>query len=145
MNSESALKLFLSSPAALFILMMLASLSNGMKQLMVLRQTGTPMSFGAYLKYWPETTAMIIANMIAFAALVMWDQLNFASALGVGYGTNSLVDLLPGKRSIVLKSTPDDPAKIQARTLNPATDPTLDKGKPDEKTIIASADPRSVP
>lgn len=112
MNTDDALKLFLSTPAALFVLMTLASLANGLKQLMVLRQTGTPMSFGTYLRYWPETAAMLIANIIAFAVLILTDQLNFASALGVGYGTNSLVDLLPGKRSLVLKSTPDDPTKV---------------------------------
>ena len=117
MNNDASIKLLLSSPSALFVLMMLASLSNGLKQLLVLRQTGTPMSFGKYLSYWPETTGMVIANVIAFAVLILTDQLNFASALAVGYGTNSLVDLLPGKRSLVLKSTPDDPAKI--RTLDP--------------------------
>lgn len=116
MNSDDALKLFLNSPAALFILMTLASMSNGLKQLLVLRQTGTPMSFGQYLSYWPETVAMVIANLIAFAVLILTDQLNFASALGVGYGTNSLVDLLPGKRSLVLKSTPDDPAKVPPKS-----------------------------
>lgn len=119
MNNDSALKIFLSSPFALFALMMLASLSNGLKQLRVLRQTGTPMSFGTYLAYWPETLAMFLANLIAFAVLILTDQLNFASAIGVGYGANSLVDLLPGKRSLVLKSTPDDPAKMQARSNFP--------------------------
>lgn len=113
MNSDSALKILLSSPFALFFLMMLASLTNGLKQLAVLRQTGTPMSFGQYLSYLPETGSMVIANIIAFVVLILTDQLNFASALAVGYGTNSLVDLLPtGKRSLVLKSTPDDPAKV---------------------------------
>ncbi len=104
--------LFLSSPLALFMLMVLASLSNGVKQLLVLKQTGTPMSFGKYLSYWPETFGMLIANLLAFAVLISIDQLNVASAIGVGYGANSLVDLLPGKRSLVLKSTPDDPDKL---------------------------------
>lgn len=106
-----ALKEFLSTPAALFILMLLASLSNGMKQLLVIRQTGTPMTLSQYLGYIPETFGMLLANVIAFTVLVMGDQLNFASAIGIGYGTNSLVDLLPGKRSMALKSTPDDPLK----------------------------------
>lgn len=123
MNSDSALKAFFGSPYALFALMTLASLSNGLKQLAVLRQTGTPMSFARYLSYLPETLSMIFANVIAFVVLVMTDQLNFASAIAVGYGTNSLVDLLPGKRSAVLKSTPDDAVKIQSRALNHSTDP----------------------
>lgn len=92
------LKQALSSPTALFVLMLLASLSNGVKQLLVIRQTGKPMTFLDYLAYWPETLGMILANVIGFVVLILTDQLNFASALGVGYGTNSLIDLLPGKR-----------------------------------------------
>lgn len=111
MTAET-LKTLLSSPGALFIMMTLASVSNGLKQLLVIRQTGTPMSLASYLSYWPETISMLIANMIAFATLILTDQLNFASALAVGYGTNSLVDLLPGKRSMALKATADDPGKI---------------------------------
>lgn len=134
--TDSTLKILLSSPGALFVLMTLASFTNGLKQLAVLKQTGTPISFGRYLSYWPETTGMMIANVIAFAVLVLTDQLNFASALAVGYGTNSLVDLLPGKRSLVLKSTPDDPAKIQ--TVHPLSsstspDPVSPLTKPPEK------------
>lgn len=100
------------SHIGLFFLMMAASLSNGLKQLGVIHQSGTPMTFGKYLSYLPETFTMIVANVIAYVVLVLTDQLNFASALGIGYGTNSLVDLLPGKRSMDLKSTPDDPAKV---------------------------------
>lgn len=110
--TADALKTLLSSPGALFVLMILASLSNGIKQLVVVKQTGTPMTVLGYLSYLPETFGTVIANVLAFVLLVMTDQLNFASALGVGYGTNSLIDLLPGKRSVALKSTPDDPQKV---------------------------------
>lgn len=110
--TDPQLKALLSSPFALLCLMFMASFVNGLKQLRVLRQTGTPMSFSQYLSYAPETLAMLLGNVIAFIVLILTDQLNFASALAVGYGTNSLVDLLPGKRSLVLKSTPDDPDKI---------------------------------
>lgn len=109
--TPDALKTLLGSPPALFILMLLASMSSGLKQLLVIRQTGKPMSFLSYLSYWPETLGMVIANVIAFAVLILTDQLNFASALGIGYGANSVIDLLPGKRSLALKSTPDDPDK----------------------------------
>lgn len=109
--TADTLKALLSSPIALLSLMLLASLSNGIKQLSVIRQTGTPMHLLDYLSYLPETLGMVVANLIAFVVLILTDQLNFASALGIGYGTNSLVDLLPGKRSVALKSTPDDPSK----------------------------------
>ncbi len=115
MNNAPALKLFLASPFALLLLMMLASLANGLKQLLVVRQTGTPMTLGAYLSHWPDTMGVLIGNLLAFAVLVSMDQLNVAAALGVGYGVNSVVDLLPGNRSLALKSTPDDPQKMQAR------------------------------
>ncbi len=121
MNNDAALKLFLSSPFALLILMMLASLGNGLKQLLVVRQTGTPMSLGQYVRYWPDTMGVLIGNMIAFGLLIMTDQLNYASALAVGYGVNSAVDLLPGKRSLALKATPDDVEKLQAKGIAPPT------------------------
>lgn len=105
------LKTVLSSPLGMYALMNAASLVNGLKQLLVIRQTGTPPTLATYLSYWPETLGMILANVIAFVVLILTDQLNFASALGIGYGTNSVVDLLPGKRSVALKSTPDDPGK----------------------------------
>jgi len=119
MMTLGALKVLLSSPLALLALMMLASVSNGVKQLAVIRQTGYPMSCAQYyFRYMPETWGMIIGNMICFSVLVLTDQLNFASALGVGYGVNSIVDLLPGHRSFELKNTLDDPVKIERRNGN---------------------------
>jgi hypothetical protein len=125
--TADALKTLLSGPAALFALMLLASISNGLKQLLVIKQTGAPMNLWQYLAYWPETVGMLIANIIAFAVLILTDQLNFASALAVGYGTNSLVDLLPGKRSTALKATPDDPTKITPAEVKSAVDNTPEK------------------
>ena len=114
-----ALKALLSSPLALFLLMMLASISNGVKQLAVIRQTGYPMSCAQYyFRYMPETWGMIIGNVLAFAVLMSLDQLNIASAIGVGYGINSLTDLLPGNRSYVLKTTIDDPVKVNGKNGN---------------------------
>lgn len=123
--TADSLKALLSSPSALFVLMLLASMTNGVKQLLVIRQTGTPMTFLGYLAYLPETFAVLLANVIGFAVLILTDQLNFASALGVGYGTNSLIDLLPGKRSVALKATPDDPAKVIPAPPGSAAPPSL--------------------
>ncbi len=118
--TQEQLKLVLSTPLALFALMVIASMSNGIKQLTVIRQTGKPMSYLSYLSYWPETLGMVLANVIAFAILILTDQLNFASAIGIGYGANSIIDMLPGKRSLALKSTPDDPEKLAAKNLPPS-------------------------
>lgn len=102
----------LSGPLALFALMIIASLGNGVKQLFVVKQTGTPPKFSEYLAHWPETIGMLFGNTLAFVGLIMMDQLNYVSAISVGYGINSLMDMLPGKRSLSLKATPDDPDKI---------------------------------
>lgn len=110
--TADALRAYLSSPAGLFVLMLLASVANGSKQLVVIRQTSNAMTCLQYWAHIPETLTTLIGNIIAFAALVMWDQLNFASALAVGYGVNSLADLIPKGRSYALKQTPDNPTKI---------------------------------
>lgn len=68
-----------------------------------------------FIEYWghlPETLVTLISNLFAFAILLMSDQLNFASAVSVGYGVNSLADLLPKGRSLALKQSPDDPEKL---------------------------------
>ena len=112
--TNAALKVLLNSPICLFGLMLLASFSNALTQLGVVKQTGKPMTCVEYfVKYIPETVSVLISNVLGFVVLVMTDQLNFASAIGVGYGINSLVDLLPKtRRSYDLKITPDDPAKV---------------------------------
>jgi hypothetical protein len=112
--TDAALKVILQSPWGLFVLMLLASFSNGLKQIAVVRQTGPSMTcWDFFVKYGTESTGMLVTNIVAFVVLVLTDQLNFASALGVGYGVNSVMDLLPGsKRSYALKATPDDPAKL---------------------------------
>ncbi len=117
--TDSALKTILSSPFALLLLMLLGSAANGLKQLGVVKQTGTPMTLVKYLSYWPDTLGVLIGNLLAFAILIVMNQLNIVTALSVGYGVNSVVDLLPGKRSLELKSTPDDPYKLLAKGIVP--------------------------
>ena len=92
--TADTLKAILSSPLALFLLMCLASIGNGVKQLAVIKQTGRPMTCLEYWAHWPETLGTVISNALAFGLLLMTDQLNFASALSVGYGLNSLSDLI---------------------------------------------------
>jgi hypothetical protein len=107
-----SLKLFISSPLALFALMVLASVGNGLKQIAVVRQTGNPMKCIEYFGHIPETVTVMVGNVLAFILLLSTGQLNVASALAVGYGANSLADLLPKGRSYALKSTPDLPEKV---------------------------------
>lgn len=110
--TAEALKAIISSPLALFALMILASIGNGLKQLFVGRQTGPSMTCKEYFGHAPETVLTLIGNIFAFILLLYFDQLNIASAIAVGYGANSLADLIPKGRSYALKQTPDDPAKV---------------------------------
>lgn len=110
--TADVLRAYLSSPTGLFVLMLLASIANGSKQLVVIRQTSNAMTCLQYWAHIPETLTTVIGNIVAFAVLIMTDQLNFASALAVGYGVNSLADLIPKGRSYQLKQTPDNPLKV---------------------------------
>jgi len=110
--SSPDLKTWLASPIALFALMLLASFANGMKQISVVKQTGQPMDLATYWSYFPETITALSTNVLAFVLLLLTDQLNFASAIAVGYGANSVADLIPKGRSFALKQTPDDPNKV---------------------------------
>lgn len=87
------LKELLNAPYGLLALMFAASFVSGVKSILVARANGSQMSLGAYLGYLPQTLVAVVGNLIAFAVLVLTDQLNFASALGIGYGINSATDL----------------------------------------------------
>jgi hypothetical protein len=105
--TPAELKELLATPGALFAVMLLGSLVNGLKQLNDARRHGVSPSLLSYLSHWPETLATLVANTLGFATLVVTDQLNFASALGIGYAANSAADLLrSGGRSGALSGPP---------------------------------------
>src|SRR5688572_1204010 len=95
------LKTLLSTPLALFLVMLLGSLGSALKQL-----KATDTSLGSYLSHLPETLSALIANALAFGLLVVSDSLNFGSALGIGYVANSAADLIRngGRSEIVAKN-----------------------------------------
>ncbi len=82
----------LKTPAALFFVMLLGSLGSALNQLAKASREGKEVSFRAYIKYWPETGAMIIGNTFAFITLLIAGQLNFAAAVGIGWVANSVAD-----------------------------------------------------
>jgi len=97
------LKLWLSTPLALFILMLLASVLSAWKQIGDSKNNGAAISWSEYFSHAPETATMLISNAIGFAILIYTDQLNFASALGLGYVSNSASDLIrSGGRSLAV-------------------------------------------
>lgn len=112
MNTVEGLKAFFNTPLALFGLMIVASLVNGLKQVAVAKQTGKGMTFAEYWGHVPETLAAVLGNGVAFILLITQNQLNIASAVAIGYSVNSLADFIPKGRSFALKSTPDDPDKV---------------------------------
>lgn len=98
--SAEELKILLQTPLLLLLMMFAASVTNGLKQISTAKRSGVDVDSREYfLSHWPDTLGMILANLIAFAILILTDQLNFASALGIGYGANSIIDILPGTRS----------------------------------------------
>ncbi|HEY0684775.1 MAG TPA: hypothetical protein VGD45_20730 [Steroidobacter sp.] len=91
--SAEELKALLSTPAALFVLMLLASFGSAWKQMLVSRRSGTGVSVASYfLDNWPETLAMIGHNILAFVMLIFTDTLNPAAAIGLGYIANDAAD-----------------------------------------------------
>ena len=72
-----------------------------------------------YWSHWPDAMATLIGNGLAFVVLIVTDSLNFFSALGIGYGVNSLTDLLPGKRSDELLQSSVQPSPTQSKKVSP--------------------------
>lgn len=101
------LKDLLSNQIFLFALMLFGTLLSMAKQYVDGRMNAATIDFGAYLLR-IETLIAVGANVIAFLGLIDSGQLNFLSAVGVGYALNSLTDLKPGGRSAaIVESIPD--------------------------------------
>lgn len=93
MDAES-LKALLSSPAALFVVMLLASAANGLKNLIEAKQQGSNVGFADVFGHGLDILYTAITNSLAFALLLQTDSLNLASAIGLGYLAGSAVSLL---------------------------------------------------
>lgn len=91
-------KVFFMSPAALFLVMLFASFGSMMNQLATAARCGVKgLSFWSYVLHGPEVVAMLVANVIGFFTLLLSDQLNFASAVGIGWVANSVADQIRSK------------------------------------------------
>jgi hypothetical protein len=106
MTSEE-LKVLLSTPLALFVLMLFGTAMSMLKQYVDAKLNSSTITFGAYILK-VETVLAIGANILAFGALIMTDTLNWTGALGIGYALNSVADLRPGGRSAeIIEKIPD--------------------------------------
>jgi len=104
MTTET-LKHLLEHPLILLAAMYIATALSAVKQIVSARRDGivVPTCLEYFGKYWPETVTAILGNGLAFAVLIATDTLNLSSALGIGYATNSLADLLrSGGRSATM-------------------------------------------
>jgi len=110
-------KALLQTPAALFALMNLAALTQALGAVVVAKRQGSEMTVGSYLTYWPETVSTLVLNVIGFAVLILTDQLNFASALGIGFGVSNVVDLIMPKGTsragAIAATTAGSPAAVK--------------------------------
>lgn len=114
MTAES-LKILLSTPLSLFLLMLFGSFLSMLKQMRDARANGSLVTAGQYLLT-SETIITLGTNIIAFIALIMTDTLNFTGALGIGYVINSLADLRPeGRSAMMISSMPDSPLEEPSR------------------------------
>lgn len=101
--TQEEIRGWLEEPVVLYFLMLMGSLASALKQWSVARMSGNEMGLVDYLSFVQEGITTILVNTISFAALIYADQLNFVSAIGIGYMTNSLADLLPsGGRSVAV-------------------------------------------
>lgn len=101
------IKTLLSTPAALFALMVFGSLLSMLMALRDARKNGAKISFVDYF-FTIETVITLGTNALAFGGLIMTDSLNWTGALGIGFALNHLSDLNPGGRSAaVVDSIPD--------------------------------------
>jgi hypothetical protein len=118
--SAEELKQLLSTPMALFTLMLLASLGSAWKQMLVARRSGNGASVQSYfIDNWPETLAMIGHNIIAFTMLIFTDTLNPAAAIGLGYIANDAADAYTEKGRSFSMGPNDSPVNKQGGFARP--------------------------
>lgn len=101
--TATELKEILHSPAALFVIAVLAYLFHGKKQTTVAARQGTArMTLIEYLSYWKETLGAFGLLVLGFGFLLATDQITdtaplglmFMAAVGLGIAPNSIVDLI---------------------------------------------------
>ena len=113
--SLEAVQEALKNPLILLAAMYAAMAVSMLKQITAARRDGlkVPGVSDYLVTYWPETAFAVFGNALAFATLVETGTLNLASAVGIGYATNSVADLIRhgGRSSAIagMKYDPDQP------------------------------------
>lgn len=105
--TEEDIKLLIRNPLFLFLVMLLGGLCSIGKQIRDARKNGSDVTLGDYIKHWPEMLTAFALLLVAFVGMVESGTLNFMSAWGAGYASNSLADLArEGGRSKAMAAAP---------------------------------------
>lgn len=86
---------WLNNVWVLYGLMILGSVISGLKQIKVAQMEGSGVTAGGHFSHWSDAVIVLGSNTLSFIALIYADQLNFVSAVSVGFVLNELVDLNP--------------------------------------------------
>lgn len=104
--NTAQLQQWLMNPWVLFGLMIFGTVLSMLKQWKQAQMDGSTATLGTYLSHIQELLIAIGGNAIAFFLLVDGGNLNFISAVSIGYVLNSVADLNPaGTRSTAMSSS----------------------------------------
>jgi len=102
-STTEGIQQLLMNPWVLFVLMIFGTILSMLKQWKQAQMDGSTATLGTYLSHIQELLIAVGGNMIAFFLLVDSGNLNFVSAVSIGYVLNSVADLNPaGTRSTIL-------------------------------------------
>lgn len=103
-QDETQMQDWLKNPWVLFGFMIFGTILSMVKQWKQAQMDGSSATLGTYLSHLQELFIAIGGNILAFFLLVDSGNLNFVSAVSIGYVLNSVADLNPlGGRSTSLK------------------------------------------
>lgn len=102
-TTTEGIQAMLMNPWVLFGLMIFGTILSMLKQWKQAQMDGSTTTLATYLAHVQELLIAIGGNAIAFFLLVDSGNLNFVSAISIGYVLNSVADLNPaGSRSTSL-------------------------------------------
>lgn len=102
-TTTEGIKQLLTNPWVLFVFMIFGTILSMLKQWKQGQMDGSTTTLATYLSHIQELVIAIGGNGIAFFLLIDSGNLNFVSAVSIGYVLNSVADLNPaGSRSTSL-------------------------------------------
>lgn len=102
-GTTEGIQAMLMNPWVLFLFMVFGTILSMLKQWKQAQMDGSMVTMATYLSHVQELVIALGGNGIAFFLLIDSGNLNFVSAVSIGYVLNSVADLNPqGSRSTVL-------------------------------------------